>query len=121
MYVINGLRCSLPVPKFQSNFTAVFKATYYTYTLKMALLSPDTNSAFDSLLHRATAEKDEGIAAILKKDHRAQKAASEDYFRHWDDKTPQQETEVDRAERSDEYASLTRQYVLSNHSLPESI
>lgn len=77
----------------------------------MALLPPDTNSAFDNLLHRATAEKDGGIGAILRKDHRAQKAASEEYFRHWDNKSAQQETESDRAERTEEYASLTRQYV----------
>lgn len=83
-------------------------AASYSKPSKMALLPPDTNTAFDSLLHRATAEKDGGIGAILKKDHRAQKAASEEYFRHWD-KTAQQETEADRAERSDGYASLTRQ------------
>lgn len=81
----------------------------------MALLPPDTNSAFDNLLHRATAEKDGGIGAILRKDHRAQKAASEEYFRHWDNKSAQQETETDRAERTEEYASLTRQYVSSLH------
>lgn len=81
----------------------------------MALLPPDTNSAFDNLLHRATAEKDGGIGAILRKDHRAQKAASEEYFRHWDDKSAQHETESDRAERTEEYASLTRQYVSSLH------
>lgn len=83
----------------------------------MALLPPDTNSAFDNLLHKATAEKDGGVGAILKKDHSAQKAASEEYFRHWDNKSAQQETELDRAERAEEYASLTRQYVPILHRI----
>jgi sterol 24-C-methyltransferase len=77
----------------------------------MALLPPDTNTAFDRLLHKATAQHDEGLTAILKKDHSAQKAASEEYFRNWDGKSAQRETEADRAARRDDYASLTRQYV----------
>lgn len=41
----------------------------------------------------------------------AQKAAVDEYFKHWDNKLAAAETEEVRKARRDEYATLTRQYV----------
>ena len=41
----------------------------------------------------------------------AKKAAVDEYFKHWDNKDAKDETEEDRAKRTAEYATLTRQYV----------
>lgn len=45
------------------------------------------------------------------KDAAAQKAAVDEYFKHWDNKLAATETEEVRKARRDEYATLTRQYV----------
>ena len=49
--------------------------------------------------------------ALTNKDPLSQKAAVEEYFKHWDNKTADVETEEVRKARRDEYATLTRQYV----------
>ncbi|KAH8890469.1 hypothetical protein GQ53DRAFT_721710 [Thozetella sp. PMI_491] len=74
------------------------------------LILSGQNGSFEQVLHRNTATAGVGVSAMLKKDHAAQKAATDDYFRHWDNKTAQVETESDRETRKEEYASLTRQY-----------
>lgn len=48
--------------------------------------------------------------AMRKKDQAAQKAAVDEYFKHWDNKAAANETEADRKARRDEYATLTRHY-----------
>ncbi len=48
--------------------------------------------------------------AMLKKDASSQKAAVDEYFKHWDNKAADVETEEVRKTRRDEYATLTRQY-----------
>ncbi|KAK1991277.1 hypothetical protein LX36DRAFT_685565 [Colletotrichum falcatum] len=67
------------------------------------------DATFDKVLHGDTA-KTAGMSAMLKKDHDAQKAATDEYFRHWDNKSAQKETKEDRDARAADYASLTRQY-----------
>lgn len=58
------------------------------------------DASFEKILHKGTATN-LGVSAILKKDHGAQKAAAEDYFRHWDNKPAEDETASDRAVRND--------------------
>ncbi|KAF4876491.1 Sterol 24-C-methyltransferase [Colletotrichum siamense] len=77
--------------------------------LGQVLLARD--ATFEQILHKGTSKGNVGMSAMLKKDHEAQKAATEDYFRHWDNKlNAQKETKEDREARAAEYDSLTRQY-----------
>lgn len=63
-------------------------------------------ATFEKILHKNTGTRNVGMAAMLKKDHEAQQAASNDYFRHWDNKTAQVETEEIRAVSSRSHESL---------------
>lgn len=69
------------------------------------------DAAFNKILHGASAEKRGGMMAMMKKDASSQKAALDEYFKHWDNKTADVETDEIRKARRDEYASLTKQYV----------
>ncbi|KAF2843442.1 hypothetical protein M501DRAFT_926552 [Patellaria atrata CBS 101060] len=69
--------------------------------------SRDAN--FNKAMHGKTATK-EGYGALLRKDTTAQKAAVDEYFKHWDNKSAEIETEETRAARRAEYATLTRHY-----------
>lgn len=69
------------------------------------------DAAFNKSLHGKSAEVRGGFAAMRSKDAAAQKAAVDEYFKHWDDKLAATETEEVRKARRDEYATLTRQYV----------
>jgi sterol 24-C-methyltransferase len=51
-----------------------------------------SEATFEKVLHRKTGTKNVGMSAMLKKDYEAQKAASDEYFRHWDNKTAKSET-----------------------------
>lgn len=68
------------------------------------------DASFNKVLHGASAEKRGGMMAMLKKDAASQKAAVDEYFKHWDNKAADVETEDVRKARRDEYATLTRQY-----------
>ena len=68
------------------------------------------DAAFNKALHGKSAEARGGFSAMRNKDNAAQKAAVEEYFKHWDNKLAANETEEDRKARRDEYATLTRQY-----------
>lgn len=48
------------------------------------------------------------------KDSASKKEAVDEYFKHWDNKKADVETEEVRKARRDEYATLTRQYVLTH-------
>ena len=50
--------------------------------------------------------------SMMGKDPVAQKAAVDEYFKHWDNKDAGTETQETREARKAEYATLTRQYVL---------
>ena len=67
------------------------------------------DAAFNKSLHGKSAEKRGGMMAMWNKDAAAQKAAVDEYFKHWDNKSAEVETEQTRKERRDEYATLTRQ------------
>ncbi|GJC83302.1 sterol 24-C-methyltransferase erg-4 [Colletotrichum liriopes] len=68
------------------------------------------DATFEKILHKGSS-KTMGMSAMLKKDHEAQKAATDEYFSHWDNKSAQKETKEDRDARTADYASLTRQLV----------
>jgi len=70
------------------------------------------DAAFNKALHGKSANSRGGLTALRNKDEAAQKAAVEEYFKHWDNKTAAEETEEIRKARREEYASLTRQYVV---------
>ncbi|KZL83092.1 sterol 24-c-methyltransferase [Colletotrichum incanum] len=53
------------------------------------------DATFEKILHKGSS-KTVGMSAMLKKDHEAQKAATDEYFRHWDNKGAQKETKEDR-------------------------
>lgn len=69
------------------------------------------DAAFNKSLHGLSSEARGGIMAMRNKDAAAQKAAVDEYFKHWDNKLAATETEEVRKARRDEYATLTRQYV----------
>jgi sterol 24-C-methyltransferase len=70
----------------------------------------ERDAAFNKAMHGKSING-YGLTALRNKDSAAQKAAMDAYFKHWDNKTADTETEATRKARRDEYASLTRQYV----------
>ncbi|KAF4627201.1 hypothetical protein G7Y89_g10959 [Cudoniella acicularis] len=68
------------------------------------------DAAFNKVMHKDSSSAAGGFSAMLKKDKEAQKAAVNEYFKHWDDKTAKDETKEDREARKAEYATLTRHY-----------
>lgn len=54
------------------------------------------HTTFENIMHKKTAQKNEGFSAMLKKDKDAQRAAVAEYFQHWDNKEAKTETEADR-------------------------
>jgi sterol 24-C-methyltransferase len=70
----------------------------------------ERDAAFKKALHGKTAEERQGLLAAMGKDHKAQKEALEEYFKHWDNKASATETDEIRKARRDEYATLTRHY-----------
>jgi sterol 24-C-methyltransferase len=74
------------------------------------------DAQFNKALHGKSAGNQGGITAMLGKDQAAQKAAVSEYFKHWDNKAAEVETEETRKARRDEYATLTRQYAPCLHT-----
>jgi hypothetical protein len=72
------------------------------------------DAAFNKALHGKSSEVTGGLMAMRQKDKAAQKAAIDEYFKHWDNKEAKEETEEIRKARRDEYATLTRQYDLAH-------
>ncbi|KAL9032421.1 MAG: hypothetical protein Q9214_007977, partial [Letrouitia sp. 1 TL-2023] len=54
------------------------------------------DAAFNKILHGKSAEQKAGFRAMLKKDPVAQKAAIDEYFKHWDNKLASNETAEER-------------------------
>lgn len=67
------------------------------------------DAAFMKAMHGSSSQQRGGMMAMFNKNHDAQKAAVEEYFKHWDDKNAAEETEETRAARRAEYATLTKQ------------
>ncbi|PGH14936.1 hypothetical protein AJ80_05749 [Polytolypa hystricis UAMH7299] len=68
------------------------------------------DAAFNKAMHGKSAQTSKGLMAMMNKDKAAQKAALDEYFKHWDQKASADETEETREERRKEYATLTRHY-----------
>lgn len=68
------------------------------------------DAAFSKVMH-GQAKQRGGLASMLGKDAASKKEALDEYFKHWDNKSAEVETEETRKARRDEYATLTRQYV----------
>ncbi|KAL2215200.1 putative sterol 24-c-methyltransferase [Thermoascus aurantiacus ATCC 26904] len=78
-----------------------------------AKLEPEDHqrdAEFNRILHGKSAEARGGFMAMRNKDPKAQKAAVDEYFKHWDNKSAKDETEEIREARRAEYATLTRHY-----------
>lgn len=86
------------------------------------------DAAFNKAMHKDSSNAEGGFRAMMKKDKSAQKAAVDEYFKHWDNKAAKNETDADREvrllsqinmqlqiltlayqSRRAEYATLTRQ------------
>lgn len=64
-----------------------------------AKLEPEDHmrdAAFNKAMHKDSAGAVGGLSAMMKKDKAAQKAAIDEYFKHWDEKAAADETEADR-------------------------
>ncbi|KAF1812803.1 hypothetical protein P152DRAFT_396129 [Eremomyces bilateralis CBS 781.70] len=68
------------------------------------------DAAFNKAMHGKAATKRAGLGSLLNKDTGAQKAAVDEYFKHFDDMAAAEETEESRASRRNEYATLTKHY-----------
>lgn len=56
----------------------------------------ERDAAFNKAMHGKTAGQAPGVATILFKDPEAKKAALDEYFKHFDGKRAEDETEADR-------------------------
>jgi hypothetical protein len=54
------------------------------------------DAAFNKAMHGTSATATGGFSAMMKKDKVAQKAAVDEYFKHWDNKAAKDETAADR-------------------------
>ncbi|PVI06138.1 hypothetical protein DM02DRAFT_623448 [Periconia macrospinosa] len=68
------------------------------------------DAEFNKAMHGKSAEVQGGLRALLAKDKVAHNAAIDEYWKHWDNKAAEDETEETRKARRDEYATLTRHY-----------
>lgn len=57
------------------------------------------DAAFNKAMHGSSSTATGGISAMLRKNRAAQQAASDEYFKHWDNKEAKDETAEDRAVR----------------------
>lgn len=57
------------------------------------------DAAFNKAMHKGSSAAQPGFVAMLRKDKAAQKAAVDEYFKHWDQKAAATETEEVREVR----------------------
>jgi sterol 24-C-methyltransferase len=50
------------------------------------------DAAFNKAMHKDSSNAEGGFRAMMKKDKAAQKAAVDEYFKHWDNKAAEDET-----------------------------
>ena len=70
------------------------------------------DAAFSKVMHGQATQRG-GLASMFGKDAASKKEALDEYFKHWDNKSAEVETDETRKARREEYATLTRQYVPS--------
>lgn len=64
--------------------------------IKLETEDHSRDAAFNKAMHKDSSSARGGMSAMLKKDKAAQKAAVDEYFKHWDDKSAKDETKEDR-------------------------
>jgi sterol 24-C-methyltransferase len=69
------------------------------------------DAAFNKAMHKDSSKAEGGFRAIVKKDKTAQKAAVDEYFKHWDNKTAKDETDADR-----EVCSVPNRHAIASKS-----
>lgn len=57
----------------------------------------EQDKAFGQAMHQKSSTKKGGFSAWMNKDHKAQKLAVDEYFKHWENVNPEEETEEIRA------------------------
>ena len=72
-------------------------------------------------LHGKSSESRPGFMSLLTKGTQAQALSVGEYFKHWDNKPSETETEEIRKQRRDLYASLTREYYVSTTDTAKTI
>ncbi|KAM7220624.1 sterol 24-C-methyltransferase erg-4 [Rhypophila decipiens] len=65
---------------------------------------------FMKAMHGSSTRAPGGFSAMLAKDKAAKKVAVDEYFKHFDGKKAETETDAEREARTDEYATLTKHY-----------
>ena len=70
----------------------------------------ERDAAFKQALHGKTGANANSFMNLFNKSHAAQSEAVSEYFKHWDSKPSDAETDEIRKARRDEYATLTRHY-----------
>ncbi|KAL9104647.1 MAG: hypothetical protein Q9163_000451 [Psora crenata] len=68
------------------------------------------DAQFAKSMHGKSVDVRGGFSSMLYKDREAHKAASDDYWKHWDNKSAGTETVDTREARKAEYGTLTRHY-----------
>lgn len=66
-------------------------------TQKLEAQDHARDAAFNKAMHGNSAQAKGGIAAMFSKGGDAKKAAVDEYFKHWDNKPAENETEEERA------------------------
>ena len=119
--LFQDLRLAKSLLSVATHFNGLAKREYCHLNMAPSAISPVAtlekedharDAAFQKALHGKSSEAAGGFAAMRTKDKAAQKAAVDEYFKHWDNKEAAVETEETRKARRDEYATLTRQFVL---------
>jgi sterol 24-C-methyltransferase len=83
--------------------------TSVTSTWELEREDKKRDAEFNKVLHGKSAANRGGFMSMLGKESAAKKEAVDEYFKHWDNKAANVETEEVRKARRDEYATLTRQ------------
>lgn len=68
-------------------------------TTELEVEDHDRDAAFNKAMHGKAAAKAVGLRSLMHKDDAAQKAAVDEYFKHFDEKTAENETDETRAVR----------------------
>lgn len=78
------------------------------HQIKLAPKEFEKDKAFAQAMHGDA--KNGGFRAVVGKNREAHEAAVDGYFRHWDNRTAETQTEEDEQNRLNDYATLTKHY-----------
>ena len=104
---------------FLFNKSAINKLTMAPSKLEQEDHSRD--AAFNKAMHKDSSAAKGGFSAMMKKDKAAQKAAVDEYFKHWDNKSAKDETPEIREVRIGSRRSLSPRTNLPPFHRPEKL